>query len=172
MNKDVEHVSSDLLVVCEASSNIAANLTPRGLRLLYGHYSKLVLWCGFNSAEQTTGSKAIVGNAQSLLVLGQCLQRLKLDHIDRTYKALRSDFFALAQRNHICFGVLRHRSQCCDTARGDDMPLSANEYVPKVKLIHYVSDKRLAKLIKTPEAISSKAESWDEIYNILKNDLA
>lgn len=49
---------------------------------------------------------------------------------------------------------------------------SANEYVPKVKLIHYVSDKRLAKLIKTPEAISSKAESWDEIYNILKNELA
>ena len=126
----VAHVSSDIFVVCEASSNIAANLCPRGLRLLYGHYSAPVLWCGFNSAERTTGSKAIVGNAQSLLVLGQCLQRLKLCHIDRTYKALRSEFFALAQRNHICFGVLQHRSQCCDTSRGDDMPLSANEYAP------------------------------------------
>ena len=39
----VQHVSSDLFVVCEASSNIEANLAPRGLRLIYGYYSKPVL---------------------------------------------------------------------------------------------------------------------------------
>ena len=50
--------------------------------------------------------------------------------------------------------------------------ISANEEVPKVKLIHYVSDKRLAKLIKTPEDIAYKADSWDTIYTYIKNELA
>ena len=126
----VVHISEDLFVVCEASSNIAATLTPRGLRLLYGYYPEPILWCGFNKADQHTGSKGIVGNAHSLLVLGGCLQRLKLYHIDQTYKALRSGFFALAQKDHICFGFLQHRSQCCDTSRGDAMPLSEDEYAP------------------------------------------
>ena len=50
--------------------------------------------------------------------------------------------------------------------------ISANEEVPKVKLIHYVSDKRLVKLIKTPEDIAYKADSWDTIYTYIKNELA
>jgi hypothetical protein len=50
--------------------------------------------------------------------------------------------------------------------------ISANAEVPKVKLIHYVSDKRLAKLIKTPEDIAYKADSWDTIYTYIKNELA
>ena len=57
----------------------------------------------------------------------------------------------------------------------DDMVFnlkSANKEVPNVKLIHYVSDKRLARLIKTPEDISTKANTWEEIYIYLKNELA
>ena len=71
----VRRVNTDLYVVCEASSNIASNLSPRGLRLIYGHYSEPVLWCGFNMATQSTVSKGVVGDAASLLVLGECLQR-------------------------------------------------------------------------------------------------
>jgi hypothetical protein len=43
--------------------------------------------------------------------------------------------------------------------------------VPHVKLIHYVSDKRLEKLIETPKNIAKKAISWDEIYKFIKNGL-
>ena len=79
----VSRLSTDLYVVCEASSNIASNLSPRSLRLIYGQYSELVLWCGFNMATQSTGSKGVVGDAASLLVLGECLRRLLLYHIDK-----------------------------------------------------------------------------------------
>ena len=129
----IRRISTDLYVVCEASSNIAPNLSPSGLRLIYGYYSEPVLWCGFNMKAQTTGSKGVMGDAASLLVLGDCLQRLLLYHIDQTYKALRSPFFGLVQRkkrNHICFGYLRHRSQCCNSSRGDMMPMSAEDYTP------------------------------------------
>ena len=98
MPEGVRRISTDLYVVCEASSNIAPNLSPPGLRLIYGYYSEPVLWCGFNMAAQTTGSKGVIGDAASLLVLGGCLQRLLLYHIDQTYKALRSPFFGLVQR--------------------------------------------------------------------------
>jgi|TARA_B110000967_G_scaffold209985_1_gene269219 hypothetical protein len=49
---------------------------------------------------------------------------------------------------------------------------SANTETPEVKLIHYVSDKRLAKLLKTPKKIATRAESWDEIYRYIKNEVA
>ena len=130
----VRHVSADLYVVCEASSNIARNLTPQRLRLVYGYYSQPLLWCGFNMQTQSTGSKGLVGDAASLLVLGECLQRLLLFHIDQTYKALRSSFFGLVQKNHICFGYLRHRSQCCNTSMGDAMPMSEQEYSPEPEI--------------------------------------
>ena len=48
---------------------------------------------------------------------------------------------------------------------------SANIDAPDVKLIHYVSDKRLAKLLKTPKEIATRAESWDEIYRYIKNEI-
>ena len=124
-------ISTDLYVVCEASSNIGVNVTPQTLRLIYGAYSEPVVWCGFNMKSQSTGSKAVIGDAHNLLVLGRCLERLKLWHIDQSYKALRSPFFALCQRNHICFGALRHRSQCCDSSCGDSMPMSAEDYKPE-----------------------------------------
>ena len=133
MPEGVRRVSTDLYVVCEASSNIAPNLSPRGLRLIYGYYSEPVLWCGFNMAAETTGSKGVIGDAASLLVLGGCLQRLLLFHIDQTYKALRSPFFGLVQRKkrkHICFGYLQHRSQCCNSSTGDQTPMSAVDYTP------------------------------------------
>ena len=124
-------ISTDLYVVCEASSNIGVNVTPQTLRLIYGAYSEPVVWCGFNMKSQSTGSKAVIGDVHNLLVLGRCLDRLKLWHIDQSYKALRSPFFALCQRNHICFGALRHRSQCCDSSCGDSMPMSAQDYKPE-----------------------------------------
>jgi hypothetical protein len=126
----VRRVSSDLYAVCEASSNIASNLTPRGLRLIYGYYHEPVLWCGFNMKAQSTGSKGVIGTADSLMVLGGCLQRLLLWHIDQTYKALKGPFFGLAQRNHICFGYLKHRSQCCNSSTGDSMPMSEADFAP------------------------------------------
>jgi hypothetical protein len=84
--------------------------------------------------SQSTGSKGVVGDAASLMVLGGCLQRLLLYHIDQTYKALRGPFFALANRNHICFGYLRHRSQCCNTSTGDAMPMSEADYAPILEI--------------------------------------
>ena len=124
-------IGTDLYVVCEASSNIGLDVTPQSLRLIYGAYSEPVVWCGFNMKSQSTGSKAVIGDAYNLLVLGQCLERLKLWHIDQSYKALRSPFFALCQRNHICFGALRHRSQCCDSSCGDSSPMSVQDYKPE-----------------------------------------
>ena len=126
-----KRISTDLYVVCEASSNIGVNVTPRTLRLIYGAYSEPVVWCGFNMVTQSTGSKAVIGDCYNLLVLGRCLERLKLWHIDQSYKALRSPFFALSQKNHICFGYLRHRSQCCDSSTGDRMPMSAQDFRPE-----------------------------------------
>ena len=118
MPEGVKQVSTDLYVVCEASSNIAANLTPRGLRMIYGYYEEPLLWAGFNMASQHTGSKGLVGDAGSLLLMGQILARCLFYHIDQTYKASRSPFFRVVQKNHICFGYLRHRSQCCDSSQG------------------------------------------------------
>ena len=81
-------------------------------------------------AAQFTGWKGVVGDAASLLLLGECLLRLLLYHIDQTYKSLRGPFFGLVQKNHICFGYLKHRSQCCDTSQGDSMPMSEIDYAP------------------------------------------
>ena len=39
----VKRLSTDLYVVCEASSNIASNLSPRSLRLIYGQYPEPLL---------------------------------------------------------------------------------------------------------------------------------
>ena len=78
--------------------SLPSRVSPSGLRLIYGYYSEPVLWCGFNMKAQTTGSKGVMGDAASLLVLGDCLHRLLLYHIDQTYKALRSPFFGLVQR--------------------------------------------------------------------------
>ena len=126
----VQRVSTDLYVVCEAPSNIAANLSPPGLRLIYGWYSQPVLWCGFNMKARIGGSRGVIGDAASLMVLGASLQRLSLYHIDQTYKALCSPFFGAVERNHICFGFLPHRSQCCNSSRGDLMPMSTDSYTP------------------------------------------
>ena len=81
-------------------------------------------------AAQSPGSKGVIGDASSLLLMGECLLRLLLYHIDQTYKSLRGPFFGLVQKNHICFGYLQHRSQCCDTSRGDSMPMTEIEYAP------------------------------------------
>jgi len=48
---------------------------------------------------------------------------------------------------------------------------SASEEVPNVNLIHYVSDKRLDKLLETPRDIASKVDSWSEIYLFIKDGL-
>ena len=37
-------------------------------------------------------------------------------------------FVGYVQKDHICFGSLRHRSQCCNTSAGDDMPMSSIDY--------------------------------------------
>ena len=89
-------------------------------------------------AAQTTGSKSVVGDANSLMVLGACLRRLSLFHIDQTYKALRSPFFGLVQKDHICFGYLQHRSQCCNSSTGDNMPMSAADYAPSPVIPEHV----------------------------------
>ena len=78
--------------------SLPSRVSPSGLRLIYGYYSEPVLWCGLNMKAQTIGSKGVMGDAASLLVLGDCLHRLLLYHIDQTYKALRSPFFGLVQR--------------------------------------------------------------------------
>ena len=65
MPEGVQRVSTDLYVVCEASSNtssnIAPNLSPRGLHWIYANYSE-----------------PVIGDAARLLVLGACLKRLLL----------------------------------------------------------------------------------------------
>ena len=125
-----KRVATDLYCVCEASSNIAPTLTPKSLRQVYAYYPEPIIWCGFNMAAQFTGSKGLVGDASSLLLMGDVLSRLKLYHIDQTYKALRGPFMALVEKNRICFGYLRHRSQCCDSSKGNSQAMSAEDYTP------------------------------------------
>ena len=48
--------------------------------------------------------------------------------------------------------------------------LSAYNEVDNVKLIHYISDKRLEKLATTPKEVDFKAKDWKEIYNYLENE--
>ncbi len=48
--------------------------------------------------------------------------------------------------------------------------LSAYNEVDGIKLIHYISDKRLEKLASTPEEVDFKAKDWKEIYNYLENE--
>ena len=142
----ISKLSTDIYIVCEASSNVASNLTPESMRLIYGQYQEPVLWCGFNQEAQTTGSKGVVGDAASLLELGDCLKRLRLYHIDETYKALRSAFFAKVPKNHICFGYLEHRSQCCNSSLGDTQPMSEGSFTPVLRDIpdrlYHVEKKR------------------------------
>ena len=126
----VSRVSTDLYVVCEASSNVGSDLSPFGLRRIYSYYSEPLLWCGFNMASQSTGTKGFVGDVASLITLGQVLERLLLYHIDQTCKALRGVFLGLVNRNHICFGFLCHRSQCCNNSAGDAAPMSKADYTP------------------------------------------
>ena len=168
----ISQVSADLYVVCEASSNVATNLNPRNLRLVYGAYSQPVLWCGFNMASQSTGSKGVVGDAASLQVLGGCLQRLLLYHIDQTYKALRCPFFGLVQRDHICFGFLRHRSQCCDSSSGDSMPMSDSDFSPEPVIPEtlsirqkrvYTVDEVLCEALRETTKVRAAVDSFDII---------
>tara|TARA_B110000014_G_C20106794_1_gene582164 strand:+ start:532 stop:1203 length:672 start_codon:yes stop_codon:yes gene_type:complete len=48
--------------------------------------------------------------------------------------------------------------------------LSAYNEVDGIKLIHYISDKRLEKLASTPKEVDFKAKDWKEIYNYLENE--
>ena len=48
--------------------------------------------------------------------------------------------------------------------------LSAYNEVDGIKLIHYISDKRLEKLASTPEEVDFKAKDWKEVYNYLENE--
>ena len=48
--------------------------------------------------------------------------------------------------------------------------LSAHNEVDGIKLIHYISDKRLEKLASTPKEVDFKAKDWKEIYNYLENE--
>ena len=48
--------------------------------------------------------------------------------------------------------------------------LSAHNEVDGIKLIHYISDKRLEKLAYTPKEVDFKAKNWKEIYNYLENE--
>ena len=161
---------NDLFVVAEASSNIASNLTPASLRLIWAHYEQPVLWCGFNMAGQLTGSKGIVGDAKSLLLLGRCLARMKLHHIDQEYKALRGAFFELVAKNHICFGYLPHRSQCCDSSRGDAMPMT-DEFRPDLRDIpekayfpckaEFTVDEALASALRNETKVRGALDRYD-----------
>ena len=64
--------------------------------------------------------------------LGHILRRLKQYHIDQTYKSLvGSTLFARCRRDHIAFGVMPHRSGCCDSSRHLDQELSTYEYLPE-----------------------------------------
>ena len=48
--------------------------------------------------------------------------------------------------------------------------LSAYNEVDDVKLIHFISDKRLEKLATTPKEVDFKAKDWKEIYKYLENE--
>ena len=48
--------------------------------------------------------------------------------------------------------------------------LSAYNEVDGIKLIHYISDKRLEKLASTPKEVDFKAKDWKEIYIYLENE--
>ena len=50
--------------------------------------------------------------------------------------------------------------------------LSTYNEVDGVKLIHYISDKRLEKLAITPKEVDFKAKNWKEIYNYIKNEIS
>ena len=139
-------LSSDMYIVTEASARIADNLTPVDLRTILGYYEQRVLWCGFNMEDRLTGSKGVAGDYDGLVTLIKILQRLLKFHIDQTYKSLvGSALFALAQRNHICFGVLPHRSGCCNTSRHTKQPMSDREFVPTPAIpdrLHYVKESK------------------------------
>ena len=85
-----------------------------------------------------------------------------LYHIDQTYKALRSPFFGLVQKDHICFGHLRHRSQCSDTSRGDAMPMSAADYMPDLR-IPLVAIGRAKKVFTVDEALSAALQNTTQV---------
>jgi hypothetical protein len=98
----------------------------------------------------------------------------------------RSDRIICFKKNNLDYPVIANINSKGPTIRNlilnfnkevyfiDDMIFnlkSTYEEVPHVKLIHYVSDKRLEKLIETPKNIANKAISWDEIYKFIKNGL-
>ena len=140
-------VKQDVFVVTESSSLVADNLTPLGLYRIFCYYYTPVVWLGFNQKDQLTGSKGVVGSFHGLKCLTATLERLLIFHIDQTYKALLGGgLMALCQRNHICFGVLPHRSGCNDSSkhleqemskcvfsRTPDIPDATRE-IPKVEL--------------------------------------
>ena len=50
--------------------------------------------------------------------------------------------------------------------------LSTYNEIDGVKLIHYISDKRLEKLAITPKEVDFKAKNWKEIYNYIENEIS
>ena len=48
--------------------------------------------------------------------------------------------------------------------------LSAHKEVKGIRLIHYISDERLAMLATTPPEIHLKATDWENIYEYIKNE--
>ena len=124
-------VMKDVFVVTESSSLIADKLTPLGLYRIFCYYNSPVVWIGFNQKEQVTGSKGVVGSFHGLKCLKATLERLLKCHIDQTYKAIiAGGLMVLCQRNHICFGVLPHRSGCNDLSKHLVQEMSQCEFSP------------------------------------------
>ena len=127
----VSQVSRDMYLITEASSCIGKYVTPTALRKIYWYYDEPVLWCGFNSETKSTGSKGVLATAEGLETTKGMLERIRIWHIDQTYKSMVGSFFGVVDRNHISLGVLEHRSQCCDGTRGGRQAMSSWRYRPK-----------------------------------------
>ena len=85
----------------------AEALNPGSLLTMFKQYIEPVLWRGFKSETQATGSNGLVATPGGLRSFAACMERLKLWHIDQTYKSMRSCVFGLHTEPHLfrCLGT-------------------------------------------------------------------
>ena len=123
----------EVVAVTEASSLMSEAATPQIATHVFNTYSEDLIWAGFNSKGQHTGSKLLLGSAQSVVELGRVFQQLLVTHIDQQYKGFICEYFRKTSPSHILAGVCDHKSSCNNNLPEGAMPNTAIDYMPDLK---------------------------------------
>ena len=132
-------ILTDVIGVTEASTYMADKASPRTVRHLYRNYSEKVLWSGFNAITAVTGSKLLLADLDSIVLLGRLFERIKVTHIDQQYKAFKNTWFRPMPPTHIMAGVRKHRSSCNNNQGAGQSEMTSESFLPNFRPDDFVN---------------------------------